>query len=247
VEGPPEGDTQSSSLSIPGPADLLGALALLTRFPLPRPDVREPTFGRAAMLFPVAGALIGCLVLALDAAIGSFLPQAPMLLRSAAVVVFWESIVRRSADDRDSSSKALALAALGLAAFKTIALCYLPAPRTIALLFAPLLGAWSMVVLAVGARDAGIRGRKFAPAVLFNEFALASLFTFGIVFATAEAVGVLVVVVAAASTLALRLLSHARIGGISWVAVVLAAALVETAVLSILAVLATALAAAPQN
>jgi hypothetical protein len=126
-----------------------------------------------------------------------------------------------------------------LAAVKVTALWSLPAPRSLPLFFAPLLGRWSMVVLAVGARDAGMPGRKLAPAVMFNEFALASLFTFGVVFGIADGLGVLIAVQAAALTLGLRVIAHMKAGGISWSWTVVGAQLIEATTLALLAGLAT--------
>jgi hypothetical protein len=88
--------------------------------------------------------------------------------------------------------------------------------RRAALLFAPVLARWVMVVLATGARDAGAPERKFNPAITFREFALTSVLSFAVVLTLGEAFGVLLIVSVAALTLGLRLLSHLWAGGVSW-------------------------------
>jgi hypothetical protein len=88
-----------------------------------------------------------------------------------------------------------------------------------------------MVVLAVGARDASSPTRKLAPAVLFNEFAFASLLTLAAVFSIAEGVGILLGVTAAALTVGLRVLLHQRKGGIAAESLVIGGQLIEIATL----------------
>lgn len=231
---PPEGDTGSSSISIPGPADFIGALALLTNLPLPAADIRQPSFGRVATLFPLVGAILGCVLAAVDHFAVGVLPP---LVAAVLVVVIWELLVYRRGDATTGRTPPLLTAVF--AVVKILALWSIPAPRFLPLLFAPLLGRWSMVVLAVGARDAGVPGRKLAPAVMFNEFALASLFTFGVVFGIADGIGVLVAVQAAALTLGLRVGAHVKAGGISWSSAVVGAELIEVTTLMLLAGLAT--------
>ncbi|HJV97259.1 MAG TPA: hypothetical protein VJ608_14535, partial [Albitalea sp.] len=109
-----------------------------------------------------------------------------------------------------------AFVALGVIAATKSACTAAAAARPAALLFAPLLARWALVVLATGVRDAAVPGRKFNPAITFREFALASVFSFAAVFAVAEAFGILIVVAVAALTLTLRLSVHRWVGGVSW-------------------------------
>ena len=116
---------------------------------------------------------------------------------------------------------------------KVVLLATHVAGRPAALLFAPLLARWAMVVLAVGARDAAAPSRKLNAAITFREFALTSVFTCAVVFTVAEAFGILLVVGVAALTLALRLLQHRQPGGTSWPLLLASAELVELLVLGI--------------
>lgn len=226
----PQGDGGSLTSSIPGLRDFEGALALLTTLPLRFPDVRDASFGRMAMLFPVVGVLLGGLLAALDRFAFERLPPAAA---AVLLVVIWGLLTQRR-DGLHAGGVVLSILLLGA---KTTVLWTLCVPRSLPLLFAPLLGCWSMVVLAVGARDAGAPQRKLAPAVMFNEFALASVLTFAILFALAEGLGVLIAVQAAAVTLLLRVHAHARAGGMSWQTVKLGASLVEATTLGLLAAL----------
>ena len=55
---------------------------------------------------------------------------------------------------------------------------------------------------------------KFAPEVLFNEFALASTFTFAAVFLATEFLGFLLVLASAALIIGLRVFFHSWLGGV---------------------------------
>jgi adenosylcobinamide-GDP ribazoletransferase len=89
--------------------------------------------------------------------------------------------------------------------------------RTLALMLAPMLGRWAMVVLAHGSREAGPpeHATRFAPAVGSREFAVASVFAFLVALAFAEASGLIVLIVVASLTMGLRLYFHYRLGGIT--------------------------------
>jgi cobalamin synthase len=123
-----------------------------------------------------------------------------------------------------------------LLVIKIVLLARYAASRPAALLFAPMLARWAMVVLAVGARDAAAPSRKLNPAITFREFAFTSVFTCAVVFTVAEAFGILLVVGVAALTLVLRLLRHRRPGGTSWPLLLASAELVELLVLGIVGV-----------
>lgn len=103
-----------------------------------------------------------------------------------------------------------------VAAVELVCLCQLDRFRAIGLLFAPMLARCSMVVLAVGSRAARLDGRrtKFAPGLTFNEFAVASVLTFSIIFLTSEFLGLLLVLSAAFLTIGLRVLFHRWLDGI---------------------------------
>jgi cobalamin synthase len=104
--------------------------------------------------------------------------------------------VRLLEGPEDGTSRTLAAV---VAVVELIFLCELDRFRSIGLLFAPTLAHCSMVVLAVGSRAARLDGRriKFAPGLTFNEFAVASVLTFSVIFLTSEFLGLLLVLSAA--------------------------------------------------
>jgi chorismate synthase len=197
---------------------------------LARAEVGSRAFGRAAPLLPIIGALIGGLLVAIEWVVGRHLPPQ---LDAVLLVGLWELFTRGHL----RALAAVAPAATAAMLLAKAAAFWLLAPRGVGLLFAPLLGSWSIVVLAVGARDAANPNRKLAPAVLFNEFAVASLLTLALVFSVADGLGILLGVVAAALTVVLRVLLHRRIGGMSVRWVMLGSQLIEVATLWLLVAL----------
>ena len=123
----------------------------------------------------------------------------------------------------------------GLLLLKTLLLATCVASRAAALVFAPMLARWAIVVLAVGARDLAAPSRKLNAAITFREFALTSVFTCAVVFTVADAFGILLVVGVAALALALRLLHHRRPGGTAWPQLLASAELAELLVLGLAA------------
>ena len=198
---------------LPRPGDLLAALGTLTLLPLPRPSPGSEAFGRAAVFFPLVGLLIGGLLAGIDCAIMNHLSA----WRTAiAVVGAWEAVTGAVLLRAWAPARPAGLAAMAATVAAKVACTAGASARPAALLFAPLLARWALVVLATGVRDAAAPGRKFNPAITFREFALASVFSFAAVFAVAEAFGILIVVGVAALTLGLRLLVHRWVGGVSW-------------------------------
>jgi cobalamin synthase len=198
---------------LPRPADLLAALGTLTVLPLRRPSPGSEDFGRAAVFFPFVGLLIGALLAGLDWAL---IARLPPWWTGVVVVGVWEAITGAALLRAGAPRGAAGFAVLGAIAATKIACTAAASARPAALLFAPLLARWALVVLATGVRDAAAPGRKFNPAITFREFALASVFSFAAVFAVAEGFGILIVVCVAAVTLGLRLLVHRFAGGVSW-------------------------------
>jgi cobalamin synthase len=133
---------------------------------------------------------------------------------------------------------ALAAAAVGV---RAVAAALLPAPaRTTALLVAPKLGAWSVVVQCYGGTPAHARGIAAALVARsrFREFAWASVVALGVTLAVAEPIGLLLAVVASLVTVGVRVLAHGRVGGVDGRLLGASRELVETAVLAVLAGLA---------
>jgi hypothetical protein len=124
-----------------------------------------------------------------------------------------------------------------LAVLELFCLLHLDRFRSIGMLSAPMLAHCAMVVLAVGSRAARMDGKqvKFAPAVTFNEFALASAATFAVVFLAADFLGLLLVLATAALTVALRVIFHLRLGGVDSLSLHAGAQATEIVVLAILA------------
>lgn len=224
------GETQA--VPRPRPADLLAALGTLTVLPLPRPDPGSEAFGRAALFFPLVGLLIGGLLAGFHGMLASRLPPWGAAL---GVVGVWEVLTQPALLRARRLSGAARLALMvALAATKTAGTL---AARPAALLFAPLLARWALVVLATGVRDAAAPKRKFNPAITFREFALASVFAFAVVFVVADAFGVLLVVSVAGTTLGLRLLAHRIAGGVSWWLLLVTSQAIEILVLALCALL----------
>lgn len=221
---------------------------MLTVLPFDRPDVHSAAAAPAMLFFPVVGGLIGLLLVGGNALIASHLSP---LVSAIVLVALWEAVSARPAAQAsrpegvdqggncrasDGSGDAAILNRLFLAAVllgKVTLLATHVTSRPAALLFAPLLARWAMVVLAVGARDAAAPSRKLNLAITFREFALTSVFTCAVVFTVAEAFGILLVVGVAALTLALRLWQHHRSGGTAWRRLLAGAELAELLVLGI--------------
>jgi len=200
-------------MPLPRATDLLAAVGTLTVLPLSRPNPGSEAFGRAAVFFPAIGLLIGTVLVAAHWLVISHLPP---WWTAIVVVGVWEAVTGAALWRTWDSDPAMGVLVIGgLVATKLVCTAAI-ATRPAALLFAPLLARWALVVLATGVRDAAAPGRKFNPAITFREFALASVFTFAAVFAIAEAFGILLVVGSAALTLGLRIAVHRWAGGVSW-------------------------------
>ncbi len=227
---------------LPHPRDLSAALGLLTALPLPRPDYRSDAFARAVFFFPVAGLLVGLLLAGVRVLIGGRLSGWTL---GIGLIAVWEGVARaallrvwKNGTARwDRGRAAAAAGALIGVAIKVVCLAQPGGSRPVALLFAPLLAGWSIVVIAVGARDADAPGRKFNAAITFQDFAWTSVLTFAVVFAIADAFGIVIVVGTAAVTLAVRLLAHHWADGVSWRLLLVAGQGVEAFVLTLCAVL----------
>lgn len=211
---------------LPHPGDLLAAIGLLTIVPLGRPAPGSAAFARATLWFPFVGLLLGSVLAVANWAMGSRLPS---WLSALLLVAIWEALTGRNG--------APAVPRLVSALVRIVSLAVAPAARPAALLFAPLLARWGMVVLATGARDADVPERKFNAAITFREFALTSVFALAVVFTVAEAFGILIVVCAGALALGLRLYAHRRGGGVSWRFLVTGMSGFEALVVAVCAVL----------
>jgi cobalamin synthase len=119
----------------------------------------------------------------------------------------------------------------------------LPVPaRTSALLLAPMLGAWAVVVQCYGGvpADTGRAAAALIGRARFQEFGWASVVALGVTLALGEAIGLLLVVAAAMTTLGLRVLAHRRAGGLGGKLLAATREAVETVVVVTLGLLACA-------
>lgn len=238
---------------LPAPLPGVGGIAAACRFVFgaaPRPIV-----GAWAVYLPLAGLLLGGAWLATDLAAGrmgarSLASAAVMLvhaaltrtrpLRALAAVLTAIPAARGRRLEIVTGTPTMAMNALAvLIALGEIAvLSALDRFRTVGLVCAPLLGACSMVVLAVGSRAARPDGRrlKFAPQVGFREFGLASAATFGLVFLTTEFLGLLLILATAAFVIAVRVASHRWLDGVNETVLLATAEATQLVVLATLAV-----------
>ncbi|HXJ36421.1 MAG TPA: hypothetical protein VMS22_20485 [Candidatus Eisenbacteria bacterium] len=115
--------------------------------------------------------------------------------------------------------------------------------RTVALLVAPMLARWAIVVQCYGgvpvsgARDlAALVGRA-----RFREFALASVTALGVALVLLDAVGLAVALVAALVTIAVRVAAYRWAGGLTTRALDATSALVEASALVLLSLVSLAL------
>ncbi len=195
---------------LPRWADVVCALAVLTRIPLRRPDPHSEEFGRATLFFPLVGLAVGAVLLAVDVWLSAWCPRWAVAI---VVVAAWE-LLTAEWNPRVTYASSARSAVYWVMQGVKLAAVSAAAARPVALLFAPMLASWAVVVLAVGARDAETPGRKFNTAINFREFAVTSVFAFVVVFTIAEALGIVVVLAVAAATLMLRLVAHRRYGGV---------------------------------
>jgi len=245
---------EQREIESPSPLDTFrSAVAELTVFCSTH---RKPVIDSSALFYPPIGLALGGVSLAIDQ-LGRPLGQVgastavvlvataitggrPVFGLARSLVAVWTARADRALD-RLSAAPTMAVwvvAALVLGAEITC-LSELVSWRPVGLLFAPLLGRWSMVVLAVGARAARADGRrvKFAPGVTFREFGWASTVTFAIVFGVAEFVGVLLGAAAAALSVGTRVALHRWLDGVTEAMLDALCALVELGTIVLLVVM----------
>ncbi|MGH7823069.1 MAG: adenosylcobinamide-GDP ribazoletransferase, partial [Candidatus Binatia bacterium] len=217
-------------------ADLRVALASLT---ILRVEPAVPgRIGRAALFYPLVGLAIGGALVLLDQSLLLFLSQdvTNVFLVGALAIMS----AGRELDGFGNTADGLigfrgrehALATMRdrpLGTFGTAAIFFLlilklrsfdllaDEARTLGLLLAPMVGRWSMVVLAHGSREAAPPGEasKFARELGSREFAVASVFALAVLLSLTEAFGLVVAIAAATLTVGLRVYLHRRLGGIT--------------------------------
>jgi adenosylcobinamide-GDP ribazoletransferase len=217
--------------ALPRFADLLAAVRELTIVGTTAPAT---TVGVSALFYPLVGVLLSVLWLAVDrlsAPSGQVLASVAVLaltvlasgarplLGAGRTIAALTARSRTGADEHLHGTLAPAafIGALLVLAVELLSLIALDHLRPLALACAPLLGRWGMVVLAFGSLAARPDGRrvKFAPALTFREFGIASTVTFALIFSAGGIVGIALVLVTAGSLIGLRILLHSRFGGVS--------------------------------
>jgi adenosylcobinamide-GDP ribazoletransferase len=201
----------------------------------------------AALIAPFAPGAAGPIGVLVLAALGGVRGPLGLAAAAGALVVRGDPprvLARWRARPRAAG---LTLAVMALTA-RALAAATLPPPaRASALLVAPLLGAWAIVVQCYGGSPGHARGPA-APQVgraRFREFGWASLTAFAVTLTLGEAVGLLVVVTAALVTVGIRVWAHRRVGGLTGRLLAATREVVETAVLGLLGLLAAASAGIP--
>ncbi len=185
----------------------------------------ESPIGLAAVYYPAVGLLLGAVMLGADRALSNVslvgASAGVILLQTLATRARWlrglaTTVCRLVVRRRDP---AIMLIGLLSALFLVLAIWILAGVedgRAVILLFAPMLAGCAMVVLATGSRESRRDDRqlKFSRDLSFREFGLASTIAFAIVFLTTNFLGLVLVLLTGATTIALRLLFHWRLGGV---------------------------------
>lgn len=237
----------------PRPRDFLFAVRFLTALPVGTGG----DLGPATLYFPIVGLLIGLAAVAAGA-----VPGLPEPLRGVAAVLVLAALSRSSgwrgvalvagalprAASRRAALEAMERerpAALGWAAASLLvavklAALWTPGPlQPWALLFAPMLGRWALVIVAFSARLArvGAAGPRFEAGITFREFGWASVIAVGAALVFLEAVGLVVALGAAAVSVVLRLVWHRWLGGLNPATFRASGEIVEVAALMLFALL----------
>ena len=222
------------------PPVLVGSLAFYPVVGLALGGIAAGVAAAIASLSPTDAGAAGAAGVAVLAALGG--ARGPLGLAAAASAFLRPgSAASALAHLRAEPPPEAVVVAIAAGATRAAAAAVLPPPaRTTALLVAPMLGAWAIVVQCHGGVPRHARG----PAAMiigrarFREFGAASVVALGVALAVGEPIGLVVVVIAALATLALRVHAHRRLGGMTGRLLGATRELVETIVLVTLGVLA---------
>jgi len=220
------------------PRDLVESLRFLTRLPLPgQPAMRNP--GEALAAFPLVGLVLGLLLALLDLLLG--LTRLPLFTRDVLLIVALVLLtgglhldgLMDSCDglfggydpeqrlDIMRDSRVGSFGVLGAICALLLKLAFLSAvpahSRVVALIVAPVLGRWSLVLAAAlfpPALPAGL-GAAFAKGVTSPRVTIAAVLSLLIVLLAAGLAGALVFLVACVTTGLLGLFVMRRIPGLT--------------------------------
>ena len=232
--------------------EVRAAVGCLTLFEGAAKRASRAALAGGLAFYPLVGVGLGAVAAAVAATVGRFAPVAAapasvllllVLTRARgarALAAAAEALVRPGPESGERAALGMVVALAALVA-RTAALCALsPAARTGALLVAPMLGVWAVVVQCYG----GVPGRARGPAAAlvgrarFREFGWASVTAIGTTLAIGDGVGLVLVLAAAGVTIGLRIYAHRRLGGLTGRLLAATRELVETAVLVTLGLLA---------
>ena len=215
----------------------LTALKFLTVFPWPRKfPTSQGEIGRSAPLFPVVGLCLGLVLVLVNHLLDPYL--SPGIL-SALLVTLLILMTRAlhmdglgdtfdglgAKGDRETALKAMGdsrtgifglLAVVVVIVFKLRAIEVLGDGREQALLLAPVLGRWAMVILAFGAESAreGM-GRIMVDHVQGRHLLLATAFSLLLIIPLAGRTGLLIALSVVLLTLISSRVLHRRLGGVT--------------------------------
>jgi adenosylcobinamide-GDP ribazoletransferase len=210
------------------PAALLAQLAAALRFltVLPLRGVLAP-LGESALFFPLVGLGLGGVLVLVDRAAAPLVPglRTTLLVATLAALSGGRQLrglaravpaLSRGGDDQEMGVPgAVAVGIVLLLKLATVG-ALRATTRTMALLYAPMLARWSMVVLAFGSRPAGPgEGSELVRTVKFREFGVATVSALWVALANGAARGLLAILVLAVVTICCRILVHARLGGVT--------------------------------
>jgi len=226
-------------------AELGAAVGCLTAFRHPAAAASRESLAGGLAFYPAVGLGLGAAAAAIAGGVAVGMPAAAgpagiLVLVAASGACGARGVAALS--ERLGASRAVGV---GLAVTVVIARAagsaFLPAPaRTTALLLAPMLGAWGIVVECYG--GAPPAGRGIATALVgrarFREFGWASVIALGVTLDAGEPIGLVVVLAASLTTVGARVFAYRRFGGIGADALGATRELVETAVVAALALLA---------
>ena len=213
---------------------------------LGRSPSREAEVG-GLVFYPVVGAAVGGIAAA-GAALAA--PLGPLPAAAAAVGVLAAGSVGRTVrtlanagrrPDRHGLTLGGFALAVSVVAAKVWAVWRIPGGgRTAALVLAGMLGRWAIVVQCYGGTPAAGSGQaaRLVGRARLREFGWASAIAFAATLATLDAIGLLVLLAATLTTIALRVAAYRRSGGVGAPLLDVSLELVETVVLLVLAGLA---------
>jgi hypothetical protein len=195
-----------------------------------RPGDATPDAAAALAWFPVVGAGVGTVAAGVAWLCAGFGDVLASLAGTGVLAASWWRL--------RASVLGAGPSLLG-ALLETVAVASLPAPaRALALCLAPVFACWAMVVQCYG----GLPTDRTAPwgalvgRARFREFGWASVTALGGALVALDAVGLVVAIVAALVTVAIRAWTYRRGGGMGTAGVVATGLAVEAAVLLVLAV-----------